>query len=360
MNNKSPTVRELLSHQDLQGLIDPVQMDRITAALNKDEQTTRDPAYIRILSGIGAWFAAFFLIGFLGISGIITNEAGALVCGLGFLSATVVLAKTCKATFPGQLALALAFAGNIMALFGVIGMFHHSMNLPLMLAAQAVIGAVMYILYPSTVYRFCAPVAVAVIATIWVCEEGEFWFLHILIAAETLLAGILLLHTKQTPFLQPLIRSVAATLPATLLFMNLSVIELFHWRLWSATPNSPFAVSSAVLAVGLVYMFFRLAGGLKQYRQTWLITAVSATILLGIFTNPGVLVATGLLVAGYAFGDRALTALSYLFLPCFLVVFYYVMDVSLACKSGVIAGSGLILLVVCGILHKSRVKEVQL
>jgi len=359
MSNTSPTIRELLDHPDVSGLVDPVQKEGIAAALSNSEQAVKDPLYIRILSGIGAWFAAFFLIAFLGISGIITNETGAVVCGIAFLVAAVVLTKTCKATFPTQLALVLAFAGNIMTLVGICEYFHFSHGIVPALSTHAAICAVMYILYPSSVYRFCAPVVLAVIATIWITEMGEFWFLNILIAAETLLAGLLILHTRRTLFLQPLIRAAAVTLPATLLFMNLAMIDIFHWRIWESTPNSPLGVSSAVLAAGLVYMFFRLAGGINQYRQPWLIMAVIATVLLGIFTNPGVLVAIGLLTAGYAYGDRILTALAYLFLPCFLVGLYYVMDVTLACKSAVIAGSGLILLILRWILIRNRSKEAQ-
>ncbi|MCI5227648.1 MAG: DUF4401 domain-containing protein, partial [Candidatus Electrothrix sp. AX2] len=70
------------------------------------------------------------------------------------------------------------------------------------------------------------------------------------------------------------------------------------------------------------------------------------TVLLGIFTTPGILVAIALLVTGYAFGDRILTGLAYLFLPCFLIVFYYALHIDLAYKSYVVAGSGLLLLAV--------------
>jgi uncharacterized membrane protein len=52
-----------------------------------------------------------------------------------------------------------------------------------------------------------------------------------------------------------------------------------------------------------------------------------------------------------------LTALAYLFLPCFLVVFYYAMNVSLAHKSWMVAGSGLILLAVRWLLQQRASKE---
>jgi len=89
-----------------------------------------------------------------------------------------------------------------------------------------------------------------------------------------------------------------------------------------------------------------------------MICAIISTILLGIFSTPGVLVAIGLLVLGYTFGDLILMALSYLFLPCFLVCFYYALNIDLAYKSWVIAGSGILLLVVRYILGRLQPPEV--
>ena len=141
--------------------------------------------------------------------------------------------------------------------------------------------------------------------------------------------------------------------------MNLSQVVMFNGGLWQAVPDNPMAPSSAVLAGGLIYLFFRLAGGVRQARQPWLLVAVAATLMLGIFTTPGILVAIALLVAGYAFGDRALSALAYIFLPCFLVVFYYAMNVNLAHKAWIVGGSGLLLLGVRWLLRRSAPVEVQ-
>jgi len=65
-----------------------------------------------------------------------------------------------------------------------------------------------------------------------------------------------------------------------------------------------------------------------------------------------------LLFVGYAFGDRILTPLSYLFLPCFLVLFYYALNVDLAHKSWIIGGSGVILLIVRWIAGHCQPEEV--
>lgn len=363
MKDAAITFGDLLGHPEVKHLLRPGDAENITLAMSKPEQAVKDPLYIRILSGIGAWFASIFIISFLGMSNIITHEPGAIVCGVAFIAVAVTLAKTCKSTFPSQLALAMAFAGNILLVGGLIQACDHSMSsgevLLVLLASHCVVCTTIYILYPSTVYRFFAPLALVIIATIWISLDLKaFHMMNLLLAGETLLLGILLLHTRRSAFIQPLIHSAATMLPATILFMNLTQGGLLDWHVWRTVPSSPMLPASALLAVGMVYLLFRLSGGVKQYRQPWLIIAVVATLLLGIFTTPGILVAIGLLIAGYAFGDRALTALAYLFLPCFLVVFYYSMNVSLAHKSWMVAGSGLILLAVRWLLQQRASKEV--
>jgi uncharacterized membrane protein len=217
---------------------------------------------------------------------------------------------------------------------------------------QAVICVVVYPLYAGIIYRFLAPIGLAAIATAWILVDGPSRLIHPLIAVETFLAGLLLLRKSRPPLLTPLMYSAATMLPATLLFMNLLLMDA-----WVSDFKEPLWPSSLLLAAGLIYLYYHLAGGLKRYREARLILAVVSTVLLGIFTTPGILVAIGLLVAGYAFGDRILMGLAYLFLPCFLVVFYYALNVDLAYKSWVVAGSGGMLLVVRWIAGRCRSKE---
>lgn len=127
---------------------------------------------------------------------------------------------------------------------------------------------------------------------------------------------------------------------------------------WRENFDEPLWPSSILLAGSLIYLYLHLAGGLKRLNEPWLVLAILSTILLGFFTTPGILVAIGLLVAGYTFGNRILTVLSYLFLPCFLIVFYYALNIDLAYKSWVVAGSGVILLVIYWIVKTIQPEEV--
>ena len=351
MNNNTPTIEELLGHQNLQGVVNQKETEKIAEAIGTSEEAISDPIYIRILIGIGAWFAAAFLIPFFFISGIIDSGTGAMTCGVFLLVAACTIARLGKGTFLEQLALAFAFAGNILAVTGT--MIISSNELTSALLMHAAVCALMYSLYPSTTYRFLAPIGLAIMATLWIIEEEIFILIHALIAAEMLLAGFLLLWRKCPLVLIPLAYAGAATLPATLLFMNLTQVHL-----WRTDFNEPLWPSSLLLSSGLIFLFLRLAGS-KRFTEPWMMLALVATVLLGIFTSSGILVTIALLIIGRAFGDRILSWLAYLFLPCFLIVFYYALHIDLAYKSYVVAGSGLLLLAVRWMLQYLQTREVQ-
>ncbi len=352
MNDRRLTIGQLLEHPKVREVISREDAERIAASLATSEQASKDPIYIRILNGIGAWFAAMFLIFFIGITKMFESGAGTIIWGIIFLAAAIIIARVSKAAFLSQFSLALAFAGNALILLGATV----EMNTPhvlVLLLVHAVVCTVAYYLYANSIYRFLAPIALVVLATAWIIEDQIFVLMHVLIAAEMLLTGILLLSRKCPPLLTPLVYSAATMLPATLLFLN-----IMQANMWRNNFNEPLWPSSILLAGGLIYLYFHLVGDLKRLGEPWLICAIVSTVLLGIFSTPGILVALGLLILGYAFGDRILMALSYLFLPCFLVVFYYALNIDLAHKSWVIAGSGVLLLVVRWIAGRLQPREV--
>lgn len=334
-----PTLKELLTKLSAQGQINRTEIERIEEHFGT-EQISDDPLFIRILTGTGSWFTAIFLILFLFISKIIDSHESVLICGLIFLAAAIVISRASKAIYLSQLSLALAIAGNILVLLGAVETVHKN-ELAVSFFTQALICAAVYPLYSSNIFRFLAPSGISIITLSWIFEKEAFGFIHILIAAEILLTGILFLRKKRSSFLAPLAYSAVAMLPLTILIMNLTQIHL-----WQDNFNEPLWPSCVLLSCGLIYLFIHLAGGMKNIREPWLILALSSTVFLGIFTTPGILVAIGLLVMGYAFGDRILSSMSHLFMPCFLILFYYALNIDLAHKSYIIAASGLFLLAV--------------
>lgn len=352
MSNNSLTIRELLANLNGQGMVDDMDVERIANSLGELKQASKDPIYIRILSGFGAWFAALFLIGFLALSHLLDDSVATVIWGVMSLAAAIIVARKYNSTFLNQLCLALAFSGNILVLVG-IGIESGENAMSVVLITHAVVCAVVYPLYASSTYRFLAPVGLATLATVWIFVEEVFVLSHFLIGAEAILVGIMFLRPRLPRMLTPLAFSAAIMLPATILCMN-----ILQANIWSAKFDEPLWPSSTLLAVGLIYLYFHLSNDVKRLGEPWLILAIVSTILLGVFTTPGILVAIGLLTLGYAIGDRILIGLSYVFGPLFLFYYYYSLSIDLAHKSWIIAGSGVLLLAVRWIVTRWQPEEV--
>lgn len=350
MKSRPRTMEEVLAHPKVRPLMAEGEAERIMNSLGESDAAPTEPIYIRILAGMGAWFAALCIILFLVIASIIDSGAGAILCGAAMLGAGIALGRWSEAVFISQLSLALAIAGNALTLFGLAEQTGFN-DFLVFVCAQGVICAAIYPLYPNPVYRFLAPISLVALCVVWIVEKEAFVWFHGLIAAETLLFGFLFLSKRRQRALDPLAYSAALMLPVAILVLNLTQVDL-----WRNDFNEPLWPSSLMLSFGLLFLYFHLAGGMRGLRHPWMIPTIAATLLLGVFTTPGILVAVGLLVMGYAFGDRILAAFAFLFLPLFLVVFYYALNIDLAAKSGVVAGSGVLLLAARKIADACRPK----
>jgi len=360
-HKKFPTLKELMEVLFTQGLITPSQMKRIESRLEKPAEESKDPLYIRILVGVGAWVASLFLILFLQISHLLRSDMSGIIFGVLFLGSGIAIFRASKATFLNQLSLALVFSGNILFLMGSVKVFQvlQAHVLSILIISHALVCSVAYPYFPNSIFRFLAPAALVTLITLWILDKKVFFLIHFLVGIEVMFTGIMLLFKKPKASLTPLIYSAAIMLPLTLLFMNLTQMEIGRsLGTWGKTFREPLWPSSLLLTAGLIYLYFHLAGGMKQIRNDWMILAVLTTTLLGVFTTPGVLVAIGLLVIGYTFDDHLLTWLSLLFLTCFLILFYYALNVNLAYKSLVIAGSGALLLLTRWVLGYRRFERV--
>ncbi len=347
------TVGQLLATSGVKSHLSPGDLEKILESLPMYIRNT-DPLYIRILVGLGAWVSALFFVGSIA-SLFFQNEQLILIqfIGIALMTAGITISRINKSLFFNQACLAFVIAGNLLLVFTTGEYFHIKSSVSLVIG-QIIVCAVVYPLFNSSIYRFISPVLVAVFTVIWFYDDKIYYLIHLLIAIEALFAGILFLRKKRIRALIPLSYSAAVMLPVTILIMNMMGMPIFRYRHYSVT----LWPSSVILVAGLIYLYFYLAGGLKQFKEPWIIIAIASTVLLGIFTTPGILIAIGLLIMGYAFGDKILMALSFLFIPCFLVLFYYSLDIDLAYKSAVIAGSGIVLISVrwlIGLLSKYKV-----
>ena len=299
----------------------------------KVKKISDEPVYIKIIIGAGAWFASLIVVFSFSITGLFNNGYTAIIFGVIYMSAAVIISKISKNIFSRQLSLALILLGNMIVILGAEVGFNEN-EIFAILVSQAVICLVFYPLFADGIYRFLAPLILGIFALFFIEEKDIVIANQLLISFEALLAGFLLLRVKRKSFFVPLGYSAMVLFFVSLLIM---LIDIFHF-------NEPLNLSSILVSGELIVLCFYLARGRKRFLEPWLLTAAAAVILLSFSGQPGLLAAIGFLIIGYEKGDKFIMIFSTLFLICFIYLFYYDMRIDLAYKSWVLIGSGLILI----------------
>lgn len=337
MDSPKTTVGDLLRSLRAQGLLDEEGAAAIAKHLSEGDGNRPLPWYLQALLGAGAWVAAGCFIAFIVLAGLLRNEAAMLPLGLILVAGAAALRRFSPHVFAAQFALALSVTGHGL-IFGYVGEKSHS---PLAVAAAAtVLAAALYAVYRDPLHRFLSAGAAIALWVGWLLEDRELHHgFHLAVLAETAALGLLFGRARSVEALRPLGWAFALALPATLaapLFPDLKF----------ASPMWP---SRIALTLGLLALVTHAAGR-ENLREEPVALALAATVLLGLFTAPGILAALGLLVLGYARRKGLLVGLGAISMAVFIVMFYYDLDLDLGTKSAVMAGSGLLLLAARAVL----------
>ncbi len=353
MKTNNFTYKELLGKLSERNLVSSEEIRIITNSLKFPYSQASKPLYIKILIGTGAWFSALFLCSFI----LILNDNPVIIMGgTIFFTIAIALSHLRKNVFFSQTSLAFAFSGNLILVAKISGCLEKSPSLATAVLSHLIICVILYPLVANNIYRFLAPTALAILATVWMFDEKLLVLMYGLIAFEIIFASVLLLREKNWGFnwLRPLIYSSAIMLPVTLLTINL--IQNWKWHSYFYVPLLP----SGILTAAFLIFLFLYFGGIDRLIKPWMILAIVSAILLGSFTSPGIIAALALLIIGIVLDDRILTVLSHIFLILFLFLFYYSLDINLAYKSWIVGGSGVILLLVYCLVKLCERKEATL
>lgn len=324
---------------------------------------TRDdpPLYLRALIGLGAFISSLFLLGFLVASELLVS-GHLLPWGLGFIAAAFGLWKRSQKerdasflkTFLAVLSFTWMAAGKILFVvdlseaFGEWGAFF----------GLGLVTAATYFVYRLTIDRFLSCLGVCCAFTAAIFEQGIYGsggrgdLTHMaaeyiipnglslcgLATLEACLAAYLLSGRAGRKFL-PMAYALVGGLVMNVFLLTLEGPEL------EESSGFPFVmVLGLLLAVGLIALTARAAGGRRALRSPRLLAAMLGTLACGFFISPGILLGACLLVYGYGHHDRLLTAFGGLVMPVFLFLWYYDMELTLTEKSAVLLGSGLAML----------------
>lgn len=346
------------SFADLRGLLlaegfDAGDPDHWRARIRTGPAT---PWYVRILVGFGAWVAALMLA--LALAVLLSFDRhgpGLLILGLLVCAGSTLLRNFTKGDFPAQFALSMSLAGQIM--FGVgLGMrADHGMGWGPWFAAMTLLQGLLLVVYRDPVHRFLTAAAGVLLFTFLLEHYRLAWF-------ESALVGLGLLAWGLLP--APLWRGPLRDLRRPVGYAFASVfLGLYTWHSLERMVLHPGRGSSA-WAVGFEQLPAWLLGALVpglllaalvlrillrlQRPGAWpagllVLGAVLCLSLLGI-PVPGIPAMLFVLVLAAEAREPAMFGLAVV-AGLFLVTrLYYQLDLSLLAKSGVLAGSGAVLL----------------
>ena len=355
MKTNAPTWRELLHQLPVD---EPVRQ-AVREHLLHAEEKSGPPWFLALFAGVGAWIAALFVLLFCMFMNLGESGAGCMAVGVILFIAASLLSRTAENVFGQQFALACLLSGNALILAGTGIVLDFDGAVGALFIVQIIVAFAVFRSYRGALGFFLTLLAVPQLAIAWCLEMESAHPLHLLVAALAVAVVGLGLWRQRPRALDPAAYAAVVALPISLLTMEMLRGE--DWFTFAKT-TTPLWPSSIMLASAVVVWITQGIAGRSCWQETWFRLVVVVLAVLGIFASPGVLVALLLLIMGRSLGERVLMGLGYVFLLVFLSFHYYALDVSLAHKSWVIGGSGLILLItrwVADRLIHSESKEVR-
>ena len=345
-----------------------MQLDRLCADLSIDPAAAKavlekagaaseddHPWYVQLMLAIGSWVTALLLIAFcgffinlvLGLDGDSFAPVMAVAGMIFFAIAFAMLRRQDAGVFSTHFATALAAAGQGMVAVGIGVHFEEPW-------AAALASAPFAILIASTIdnrmLQGLSSTWVVVLVFIALFEQ-EFPFI-LEIAALSVAAGVFL-------HLYPPQRDLAPTAGVLLLVGPLlSIMFDFQGELEFSTFASSGWIAQLIfvaLILFLLHAVWRHAG--DRSARIELAIFAAAAIAVAVILPPGAGAALVILVLAFSLGARVLALMGVALEVYFLWKFYYDLNMTLLHKSFMLAGVGLVLLALWGVLARVLHKE---
>ena len=348
------TIPGLLARLQSEGHLE--DREKASEFIRKLHTSDDPPLYLRALIGLGAFISSLFLLGFLFASELIDDDGPFLVWGLAFIAAAFGLWKRSQkegdASFLKIFLSVLSFTWMAVGKTLFVLEFSDAFDEWGVFFGLGLITGATYFVYRLTIDRFLSCLGVCCAFTAAIIEDGFFnrdteAFIPIipmglsicgLASLQACLAAHLLSGRVARKFL-PMAYSLVGGLTVNVFLLTMQGPRL------EERSGFPFVmVLGLLLAVGLIALTARAAGGRRAFKSPRLLAAMLGTFVCGFFISPGILLGVCLLVYGYGHHDRLLTTFGGLVMPVFLFLWYYDMELTLTEKSAVLAGSGLAML----------------
>jgi hypothetical protein len=377
METNSLSTQQLLDNLEAQQILNNEQVVSIKDYL-LNSYKPQISLYIKILLSIGAFFSTLFFISFI-LSLLVplrligNNAPSLMIWGTIFIGIAFFVHKNNRHEdensfsnlFNVQLSLIFMMAGKLLFIFGFFMIFdrsHHLniVNLGWILSFIILLLTLLtYPFYQIFFERFLSVFTLLVSITFATYHEHHVVLMNLFFVAQVI-AMIFFLTNNRLKDVLPITYALVCSLCWMTLFMVIDKTPLTPSLQGLLKPEIVYiSMINIGLSLGLIVSILYVASLSKKLELEPLIIAIVGAIALAFLSATGILLALILLVLGRAKYDRFLYILGGLFLGVFLFFYYYSLSLTLAYKSAILVGSGILLLVGSWYVKTHYIQEVK-
>jgi uncharacterized protein DUF4401 len=347
------TLRAVLDRLRAEGLATADMEGDVRAALGKSMHE-EIPWYLRTLVGIGAWTATGFLLAFLLLIAGLRDEIARMVAGALIVAAAVWVRRETRAEFVKQSAVAASLAGLGLILAGIGEL---SRSATVVGSTAVVLAVVLARLMPDRVHRFLMAILGAEALIFAMVDTIPYGFDLAVLAIVALTgyvwrAGVRHRSDEVAEMLEPVSYGLVVALFGALLFSATSRLgaqltremSLGQSRVAALGPLTTIGITLALIA--LIWSIDEEHGTSHTSGASFAALTGAAALGAGSLYSPGIVAGVAGLMLAFDRRNSVLLGMAVVFLLVFGSVYYYNLDLTLLEKSGVLAGSGLLLLAI--------------
>ena len=359
MKSNSLSAKQLIDWFSDQKCLDEQQVSTIQHFILNDYKYPTSSLYVKVLLNIGAFFSSLYLVLFvlslLGAFRLIGEHSqGLIIWGISFALFAIMIYKDDPADdnslsylFNTQLSLISMATGKILFTLGILALFDHShkfnfidfgwlISLTILLCTLVV-----YPFYNLAIDRFLS-IFVLLISMIFNLQQTGYIILMDLFFILQLAGLIFLLTNDRLTNTLPFVYALVFSLCSLILSMVLSSNPILSGLL--KTNATHVLIINMALTLGLIVSIGYISSHLEKLKSEAFLLAILGAVLLGLLSAIGISFALILLILGREKEDRLLSVVGGVFLAIFLFFYYYNLSLTLAYKSAILVGSGVILL----------------
>ena len=344
------TLRDVLAQLAAEGFTLSPGYQGLTLGLEPERERPVSPWYVRLFTGLSAWIAALFLIGFLYATDILQIEEGEILIGLVFCTVAVGLNRLApRNDFLDQLGLALSLAGQVLFAIGLYSLLYEAVLICLLLI---ILEVVLIWVYHDRLHRFISTIVITSTILVVLFDLEILEMVHLFIFA--LAASVFFLYRREN---HPLLSGLGDLGPSVGYGATVSLLVMLILPLMPDLEVRWWWITVALLWAVLLFLVSQIVAdlglGLRSGAVPWLL-AGCVILLIPAVRMPGILGALIVLLLGFWRNNWPPIGLAAVFLVFYLGAYYYSLEWTLLVKSFALMGTGIILLTLRYVLLRFR------